>query len=124
MAIRMFRKYEIICDRCENTIGEFGAFTASEEDGLLTRPMYLCMKCSTKPLLENNSNPTKKRGMTEEQEIILDAWTQFAHEVVRKDGKRIGFYSGALSTLETIEYYLRRNELINKFGNPTKKATR
>ena len=53
--------------------------------------------------------------MTEEQEIILDAWQQFAYP----RGK--GLWSGGLSTLESIECYLKRNKIINSIGNPKKK---
>lgn len=49
--------------------------------------------------------------LTEEQEIILDAWFEFSYETKK------GYYHGGLSTLENIYYYLLKNKIIDENGN-------
>ncbi len=52
--------------------------------------------------------------LTKEQEIIVDCWFQFAY--IGKRGKNDVYYAGGLSTLEAIEWYLRKEGIITRNG--------
>lgn len=54
--------------------------------------------------------------MTEEQELLLDAWNQFAGYTDEKGNQK--WWHNGLSTLEAIHEYLLRKELINVNGEP------
>lgn len=56
------------------------------------------------------------REMTEEEDLLLDCWLQFSIMETRSDGKR--HTHGCLSTLESLERYLRSKDLIDDKGNP------
>ena len=56
-----------------------------------------------------------KKELTLEQDILLDAWWQWAYKTKR------GYYAGGLSTLESIEWVLRDREILNSLGNFNKK---
>ena len=58
---------------------------------------------------------TTKTELTEEQDIIYDAWEQWGYKTKR------GIYAGGLSSLEYIEGYLKEKKIINSLGNFNKK---
>lgn len=53
--------------------------------------------------------------MTEEQEMLLDCWIQFSSYTEKGVQKNSNM---GLSTLEMLEDYLKKNNLINDDGSP------
>jgi len=62
--------------------------------------------------LLSQSNQEILDRVNEANDIILDCWEQFGYET------KNGYYSGGLSTLESVEWYLKNNGFINKNGKP------
>lgn len=60
----------------------------------------------------------------------MDVWEQYAYKYTRKgkgahdhtQSKVIGLWAGGMSTLESIESYLREHHLISKRGNLYKRV--
>ena len=61
--------------------------------------------------------PAKPAALTDEQQVILSAWNQFAYRANRLDKVEM-WYTGGLSALEEIEGYLQEHDLIDENGIP------